>query len=286
MTDVLVILKKLHYLMWANFRISFFFSFGLVMQFFNILIGACSYFFLTQLFPRGGSEALSAYGTNAVSYIIVGMALSPMLSLSANGFYSSLVNWSYNRTLERISMSRTSIFALLFSEMLSSFSANAITTFLYLLFGLLLFRIDIGGQNVPLALCVLAIGILATMGIGMILTVLFFWTSSGKVGANPFLLFFSALFLAFSGSMFPVEVLPGPIRMFSELIPQTHTLRAVRLLLQGGTFANNIILKDVTTILLIAAIAIPLGRAVLLRGIKRVKKEGYTPFNGAIWFFG
>jgi len=139
-----MIVKKLHYLMWANFRPSFFFSFGLAMQFFNVLMGACSYFFLTQLFPQGGSEALSPYGANAVSYIIVGMALSPMLALSASGLYSSLVNSYYNRTLERISMSRTSVFSLFLSEMLSSFLASALTAFLYLLFGVLLFHVAVG----------------------------------------------------------------------------------------------------------------------------------------------
>jgi len=286
MRDPLIVVKKLHYLMWANFRLSFFFSFGLVMQFFNILMGACSYFFLTQLFPQGGSEALSPYDTNAVSYIIAGMALSPMLALSASGLYSSLVNSYYNRTLERIAMSRTSVFALFLSEMLSSFLASALTAFLYLLFGALLFHVDIGGQNVLLALCVFAAGIAATMGIGMILTALFFWTSSGKAGANPFLLFFARLFSTFDGGTFPVEVLPGPLRTFSEIIPQTHTLRAVRLLLVGETLASSIVSKDIASIALIAAVALPLGCAVLRRGMGKVKRDGYAPITGAIWFFG
>lgn len=83
-----------------------------------------------------------------------------------------------------------------------------------------------------------------------------------------------------------MEVLPGPLRTFSELIPQTHTLRAVRLLLRGESLASDIVSRDLASIALIAAVALPLGWAVLRRGMGKVKRDGYAPITGAIWFFG
>ena len=101
MTSLALELKKIRYMVLADFRVQMLFTFGIVLQIINITVGAASYYFLTTVF-RGHSGIMEQYGTNIVSYILLGMTMNPVLMTSLTGIFTALVTTYGSRTLERI----------------------------------------------------------------------------------------------------------------------------------------------------------------------------------------
>ena len=270
--------RKLWLMMLSGFRIKFLFAFGFLMEAVNIIIGVASYYFLTQVI-KAGTSPVAGYGTDIVSYIIVGMALSPMLSSSMLGLYTSLVSNYYGRGLEKMMMTPTSIYTLLASGILDGYIGTIVSSLIYLLVGVLVFKVDLGGQNLGMALTVFMLGIAATWGLGMLLTSVFFYTDSGKSGTTPYAAFFSAFARTFSGASFPIEVVPVSLRYVALFLPQTHALRSIRLLLAGlpQTGSRQIITGDIAYLVIFALVTIPLGTVIMRRGLTKVMREGYSP---------
>jgi len=106
----------------------------------------CRYYFLTTVF-QGQSEVMGRYGTDVVSYILLGMTMTPMLRTSFAGVYSSLTMSYASRALERIMMTPTSVFTLLFSQMAGGYIASALSSLLTLLVGVTLFNVILGKGN-------------------------------------------------------------------------------------------------------------------------------------------
>src|SRR6266508_377962 len=125
MTSLAMEMKKIRYMMLADFRVQMLFRLGLVLQIVNIAIGAGSYYFLTTVF-QGKSEVMGRYGTDVVSYILLGMTMNPVLMTSFTGIFRALVMSYSNRSLERIMMTPTSVYTLFFSRMAGGYIASAL----------------------------------------------------------------------------------------------------------------------------------------------------------------
>src|ERR1041385_8278080 len=138
MTSPAMELKKIRYMVLADFRVQMLFRFGLVLQIVNIAIGSGSYYFLTTVF-HGQAEVMGRYGTDVVSYILLGMTMNPILMTSFTGIFSALMTSYGNRTLERIMMTPTSVYTLFLSRMAGGYIASVLSSLLTLLVGVALF---------------------------------------------------------------------------------------------------------------------------------------------------
>jgi len=289
MTSLEMELKKIWYMMLSNFRVRFLFAFGIVMELINVAVGAGSYFFLTRVFPPGTADVMSKYGTDVVSYIILGIALNSMLMQSLTGIFSSLVESYYDRSLERISLSPTNIYTLILTNMMSGYFNRALNTILYLVIGLAIFGMNLGSGNGALALLVLILGLAATVGLGMLLCLVFFYTATGKGGPSPILMFAYTFTNAFSGATFPIEVIIefAPwLFLISAFLPQTHAISAIRMILNGSSLFDASVFADIAYLIVFSAITIPIGYYLIRRGLDKVRREGYVPPSEGIWLFG
>ena len=272
-------LKKIWYMLRTNFWIQYLFMIGIIMELVEIAIGAGSYFFLTKVFPQGTTAVMTEYDTDVVSYIIIGIALNSMLSQGLIGFYNSLVTSYFDRSLERVLISPTSIYSLLFSNMISGQLYGVTYTMLYLVVGVLFFGISLGTGNVVLAILLLLLGVIATTGLGMLFSLFFLYTAWGKGRPNPVIMFAREFASTFSGAIFPVKVLIGyapwlyPICAF---LPQTHALSAVRMVLGGAGLLAPSIMPDIIYLAVFALITVPVGYFLINRGLDRVRKQGYA----------
>jgi hypothetical protein len=206
MTSLTMEMKKIRYMALADFRVQMLFRLGLVLQIVNIAIGAGSYYFLTTVF-QGKSEVMGRYGTDVVSYILLGMTMNPVLMTSFNGIFSALVMSYSNRSLERIMMTPTSVYTLFFSRMTGGYIASVLSSLLTLLVGVAVFGVRLGKGNPLPALLLLLLGAISTVALGMLLAQIFFYTDTGKGGGGPVMGFVHTFVGAFTGATFPVEVL-------------------------------------------------------------------------------
>ncbi len=150
-----------------------------------------------------------------------------------------------------------------------------------LFFAVVLFiGIHIPHANFGAAFALLAIASLSFIGVGMMTSVL--PLISPEKGAQ---LGFVAqgLMLVVSGVYYPVSVMPNWMQFLSKLSPATYALRGDRASIVNGT---GLVWADVWPLLIIAALATPIGLAVFHRGEQHAKKHGKLKRSGWMsdWF--
>jgi ABC-2 type transport system permease protein len=85
--------------------------------------------------------------------------------------------------------------------------------------------------------------------------------------------------LVVSGVYYPVSVLPGWMQAISTISPATYALRGIRsAILEGATPAD--VWGDIWPLLVIGAVAIPLGLWVFRRGEQYAKRHGKLKRSG------
>ena len=283
MTSLSMELKKIRYMVLADFRVQMLFRFGLVLQIINIAIGAASYYFLTTVF-QGQSEVMGRYGTDVVSYILLGMTMTPVLRTSFAGIYTALTMSYVSRALERIMMTPTSVYTLFFSQMAGGYIASALSSLLTLLVGVTLFDVSLGKGNPLPALLLLLLGAISTVALGMLLAQIFFYTDTGKGGGGPVMGFVHTFVGAFTGATFPVEVMPGWLGWISALLPQTHAIRSARLTLAGHPWTDSTVLGDIAYLVGFCLLVLPVGVWLIRKGLDKVRQEGYAPQTNLMFF--
>jgi len=276
MSSLVLELKKIRYMILAEFRVQMLFRLGIVIQLVNIIIAATSYYFLVTLF-HGQSRVMEQYGTDVVSYILLGLTMNPVLSTSLIGFIGALESTYLTRTLERIMMTPTSIYALFLSRMANGYLASALSSSLYLLVGVAIFGLRVGGGNPLAALLILLLGAVSTVAMGMLLAQIFFYTYTGKGSSGPVVVFVLSFVNVFTGATFPVEALPVWLRWVSVALPQTHALRGARLVLAGRSVSDTVVAADILYLVGFGVVTLPVGVFLMRKGLDKMRREGYSP---------
>jgi ABC-2 type transport system permease protein len=138
-----------------------------------------------------------------------------------------------------------------------------------LFFGLHFPQADFGA-----ALLIVAVASLSFVGVGMVTAVL--PLISPEKGAQ---LGFIAqgLLLVVSGVYYPVSVMPQWMQWLSKLSPATYALRGIRRAVLDG---RGVAWADLWPLLLLGAVAIPLGLAVFRAGERYAKRHGKLKRSG------
>jgi ABC-2 type transport system permease protein len=87
------------------------------------------------------------------------------------------------------------------------------------------------------------------------------------------------LLLVVSGVYYPVSVLPGWMQWISVISPATYTLEGCRAAILNGA-GPAAVWQDIWPLLVIGAIAVPLGLAVFRRGERYAKQHGRLKRSG------
>ena len=174
------------------------------------------------------SSALPA-GSNYFAFALVGFAFFDYLSVSFTAFDSSIEEARQNRTLEALLVTQTPLPVILAGSAVYPFTALALRTCVYLAWGALLFGFTPRAANWLGAVAILLASILAFAGLGIIsagYSILF------KRG-NPAKWLVLGISGLVGGMMYPISVLPGPLRFLARLIPVTYSLEGMRAALLG-----------------------------------------------------
>jgi ABC-2 type transport system permease protein len=75
------------------------------------------------------------------------------------------------------------------------------------------------------------------------------------------------------GTLYPISVLPGPLRFLARLIPSAYSLEGMRTALLSGAGWREL-WPSIAALLLFAAILIPLSFVVFGRALRRTKVTG------------
>jgi ABC-2 type transport system permease protein len=134
----------------------------------------------------------------------------------------------------------------------------------------LFFGLEFPHADFGAALLLLAVASVSFVGVGMITAVL--PLISPEKGAQ---LGFIAqgLLLVVSGVYYPVEVMPGWMQAIATISPATYALDGIRAAVLDGAGAGAV-WHDLWPLLIMGAVAIPLGLAVFRTGERYAKRNG------------
>jgi ABC-2 type transport system permease protein len=242
---------------------------ALILETVEALFGVATFYYLSRFVQSPELSSELPAGSNYFAFALVGFAFFDYLSVSLSAFDASLDEARQNRTLEALLVTQTPLPVILAGSAVYPFAALAIRTCVYLAWGALLFGFAPRSANWPGALAILLVSILAFAGLGILsasYSILF------KRG-NPAKWIVLGVSGLLGGMMYPVSVLPTPLRMFARLIPVTYSLEGMRAALLAGAGWRELF-PSIGALLLFALILIPLSFLVFAWALRRTKITG------------
>lgn len=210
--------------------------------------------------PEGGEYfPFLVVGTGFYTFIVAGMT----------AFVSAIRDAQQSGTLEVLMTTSTPPATLVLLSAISVFSVSTLQLGLYLAGGLALFPASMGPPNLAACAVIFVLSLGVAVSIGILAGAMQIATQRG--GAVLTLIASTTWFL--TGALFPVSVLPGPLRAVSYLIPITHCLQGMRLALLHGVSLMNMS-AEVWPLVVFVAILLPLSLLVFARALRQARWRG------------
>src|SRR6266571_3000857 len=143
----------------------------------------------------------------------------------------------------------------------------------YLGGGLLLAGSLPASPNIPGCIVIFGLSVVIAVAIGILAAALQLAIQKGS--AIVWLLGSAIWFM--TGTLFPVTTLPKPLRLLADLIPITHSLKAMRLaLLQGAGFFS--LGTELVILALFSCVLLPMSLWIFSCTLRRARLEGTLSF--------
>jgi len=245
------------------------YKFKFVLQFTGVLFSTLMFFFLSRLVGQGMESRLANYGGDYFSFVLIGLAFTDYLTISLSNFAAEIRNAQVLGTLEALLVTPTSVTTILFSSCFYNFSFTSLRIFLYLIAGVFIFHVKLNIISPVAFFIVFFLTILAFAGIGLISASFIIIFKQG----SPVTMIMSTASGLIGGVLYPVSVLPQWLEPYSNLLPITHALEAMRkILLNGATFSD--VLSQILSLLAFTIVLFPAGLYAFRHGLKLARKEG------------
>lgn len=213
----------------ASYRVYF------VTQWSTVLLNIVAYFFLAQFLEGGLKDQLEPYGGDLFAFLLIGVAWGGYQKVAVNSFTIRIREAQMMGTFEAALATRTAPSQIIIGSAIYDFAAMSMRVMIYLIIGAL-FGVDFSHANVPAALVVFALSILAFLCIGIGSGAFIVMYKKG----DPVSWVFSKLGVPFGGVLFPISVLPDSLQIISYCLPITHALEGLRMTLLKGASLSEI----------------------------------------------
>ena len=262
-------LRKIAAFFWRDFAIARAYRGALVLETIEALFGVATFFYLSRFVDSPDLQRMLPAGSNYFAFALVGFAFFDYLSVAISAFDSSIQEARQNRTLEALLVTQTPLSVIVAGSAAYPFAALALRTCVYLGWGALFFGFAPRHADWIGALAILAASILAFAGLGILAAAYQILFKRGNP-AKWVVLGVSGLV---GGMMYPVAVLPGPLRAVARLIPVTYSLEGMRAsLLEGAGWQE--LWRPIGALLIFAVVLIPFSFVVFGWALRRTKVTG------------
>lgn len=250
-------------------------------------------FIISMRYRSGFFFAAIAPAAQLVTFYYLARAVGPqfrpdgmpyfMFLLVGTGFYTFIITGMHsllkvvqeaqqNGTLEALMSTATPPATLLSLSGLSAFAGATLQLALYAGAGMLLFRPAIH-VNLLASFLVIILSVLIAFSIGVFAAGLQVATHKGSVllwgiGSSAWVI---------AGTLFPVSALPGPARLFAQLLPITHCLNALRLATLGGP-SGHALSGEIGTLIAFSLLLVPSAVLYFSWTIRRARQLGTLSF--------
>ncbi|MCL5967484.1 MAG: hypothetical protein M1516_02390, partial [Firmicutes bacterium] len=266
---------------WQSYRVN------QIMWLTNIFVTTLLFFLMGRMLTAADAHLMgAAYGTNYMSFVVVGIAVNTFLFTNLADPYTRIQRSYFNGTMDLFLLSPMSIFMPLVGLMTKSLLDDYPRLFIVGAFGMLLFGAQFRFQFSLAALGFTILLLAAAFGIGAI-SASSFYLLNIKRGTEPVRFIVQQLLATLlAGTYYPITVLPRPLQWVACFIPHTYAFDALRRLLDPGANMGLPVLPvqrivpwspltvDAVALGLMTAILLPLGFLLYGRGIEKARREG------------
>lgn len=248
--------------MQVSYRFSFF------LQFFSVFFNVFVFYFLSLLIGDSASPYLEDYGGDYFAFVLIGLAFSGYFGVGLRSFANNLRDAQTTGTLEAMLLTPTRLSTIILSSGLYDYGYTTVQVVAYLALGAFLFGVELNG-NVPLAIVVLLLTIVAMTSLGIIAASFIMVLKRG----DPVTWVFNSTALLLGGVYYPVQILPEWLRWLSALLPITYSLEAMR-----QALLNNATLSDlwpqIVALIVFCVILVPLSLLTFRQAVNRARVDG------------
>lgn len=260
------IIDKLYaYIYLRGFKIWTSYKTQMILNVLSWVLPVFTYYFVGTSLGNSLVEKIGV--SNYTAFFVIGLAFQGYVSSIITTISQRLRNEQLYGTIEYYVLSSGGIVSFLVYSAIWGFVINTINALVTLSIGFALgVKYDINALSTAIIIFFL---LLSTIGFAMISAG---FTMIVKQG-NPIAFFFSTFTTLMSGTVFPVSILPLPVKLVSLALPLTWALNGLRLSMLNGynvlQLANTIIILGIFDLILL-----PLGISFYTFAFKRARKKG------------
>lgn len=239
----------------------------LLMPFVSAVVTVWGFAFLARIVNPHAPLDAGNHRIDYFTYVIVNLAFMLLLNTALQAVPAALRRDQVAGTLETMVASPTPLIAMVIASAVWPIFFAILQASAYLLcaaaFGLQLSHVD-----VRLLFLFLLLGVSCTSALGVLF-------AAGVIAFKqqpPFTLMSGTAATLLAGVLFPISLLPAPLRMLSWLLPLTHALRGLRAAVAGAPAAP--VLGDALWLTIASAVLLPAACAALSAALNRAKCEG------------
>lgn len=269
------------YRVWQSYRVN------QLMWLTNIFVTTLLFFLMGRMLTAADAHLLGpAYGTNYMSFVVVGIAVNVFLFTNLADPYTRIQRSYFNGTMDLYLLSPMSIYTPLLGLMTKSLLDDYPRLFIVGAFGVFLFGAHFRFQYTLAAIGFTALLLAAAFGIGAI-SASSFYLLNIKRGTEPVRFVVQQLLATLlAGTYYPITVLPRPLQWLACFIPHTYAFDALRRLMDPGAEMAVPVLPvqrwipwpplavDAAALGLMTAVLLPLGFLLYGRGIEKARRDG------------
>jgi len=261
-------MRKVLAIVWRDAKLDMSYPGQFAMQWVAICVGVSGFYFVSKLVRPNGSLGFGGHASTYFSYVIVNVAFMVLLTNAVQGFGKQLRRDQFVEMIEPIFATPTPVGLIVFSYGIWKLLLASMQAALYLMVASLFFGLDLRGTDIAAlglftilsVACMAAIGVI---GAGVVIYSKTEPPSNFIVGGAGALL---------SGVLFPIALLPHPLRILSWLLPMTHALHGLRGATRGATLSQ--LSGDAIWLAIASAILLPVAFFAFNRSVDHARTDG------------
>ncbi len=270
------------YRIWQSYRANQF------MWVITIFVDTLMFFLMGKMLAGTAAGKLGpAYGTNYMSFIVVGITVNVFIKTNLTDPYVRVARSYFNGTMDLFLLSPMSVYTPVLGLMAKSILDDYPRLLFAGGFGMLFFGAVFNFRHWPTVFLFTLLFLAAAFGIGLI-SASSFYLLNVKKGTEPVQFIVHRLLATLlAGAYYPVTVLPRPLQWVACLIPHTYAFDAIRRLVDPGAHLAVPVLPlqrvlpglsplavDALALGVLTVVLLPLGLHLYGRGIEKARREG------------
>ncbi len=245
--------------------------FKLLLQTALMLVWAALFFCVSRLVQPTDPDVERWLHGGYFAFVLFGLAALQISQVCLLHMGHALREEQLQGTIEPLVVTGRAPFLLLISSLIWPLLTSVASMAILVGAGVLVFGADLSGANWAVVVIASALTVVALSAWGVLSAAFVLAFKRG----DPVAILLNVAALLVGGAYFPIKILPAWLQRVSQLVPITHGLRAVRAAaLDGASLGSPECLRPITSLLVLAAVLLPLSWWGLSRSIAYARARG------------